>query len=136
MIFFLLFLIYFTQCDISESIHVAANGILSFLLFFILFFYFIPFNGRVIVLCMCVLHLLIHSSVDGPPFIFVRGQFIIISYKSSVGRGVKFLLISAMIQLKVGLWFCLDFVLFLILILDTKQGKWLRPEINLDPQVG
>ena len=60
----------------------------------------------------------------------------IISYKGSVGRGVKFLLISVMIQLKVGLWFCLDFVLFLILILDTKQGKWLRPEINLDPQVG
>ena len=43
------------------------------------------------------------SSVDGPPFIFIKGQLIIMSFKSSVGRGVKFLLISIMILLKAGL---------------------------------
>ena len=83
---------YLTQCDNSESIHVAANGIISFLLmaewYSFVYMYHIFF---------------IHSSVDGPPFIFIKGQLIIMSFKSSVGRGVKFLLISIMILLKAGL---------------------------------
>lgn len=52
-----------------------------------------------------------------------------------MGRGVKFLLISIMIQLKGGLWFYFDSV-FVFNFDIRHKTRQMSPTLNLDLQVG